>query len=59
MRFKTLVKTAKLPETHLHTLRHSCASLLLADGVNAKVIQEMLGHSSVQITLSLYSHDGP
>jgi integrase len=58
-RFKLLVKRAGLPETHFHTLRHSCASLLLADGVNAKVIQELLGHSSVQITLSLYSHVAP
>ena len=58
-RFKLLVKRAGLPETHFHTLRHSCASLLLADGVNAKVIQELLGHASVQITLSLYSHVAP
>jgi integrase len=58
-RFKLLVGRAGLPETHFHTLRHSCASLLLADGVNAKVIQELLGHSSVQITLSLYSHVAP
>ncbi len=43
----------------LHTLRHTCASLLLAQGVHPKVVQEMLGHSTVAITMDLYSHVTP
>jgi integrase len=42
-----------------HTLRHTCASLLLAQGVHPKIVQEMLGHSSVAITIDLYSHVTP
>ncbi|HET8843551.1 MAG TPA: tyrosine-type recombinase/integrase, partial [Ktedonobacteraceae bacterium] len=39
-----------------HDLRHSAATLLLAAGVHIKVVQEMLGHSDVRITLQMYSH---
>lgn len=39
-----------------HTLRHTSASLLCAAGVHPKVVQEMLGHSSIAITMDLYSH---
>jgi len=38
---------------------HSCASLLLARGVQPKVVAELLGHASVQITLALYGHVSP
>lgn len=41
---------------NFHTLRHSCASLLIEDGANVKDIQEYLGHSSPSITLDVYSH---
>ena len=39
-----------------HDLRHTCATLLLKEGVNAKVVSEMLGHASITITLNTYSH---
>ena len=39
-----------------HDLRHTCATLLLAERVNPKVVSEMLGHSSVAITLDIYAH---
>jgi site-specific recombinase XerD len=39
-----------------HDLRHSAASLLIAQGAQAKAIQEMLGHSSVAFTLQVYGH---
>jgi integrase len=39
-----------------HDLRHTCASLGVASGANVKQVQEMLGHSSVTITLDRYSH---
>jgi integrase len=47
------------PTITFHTLRHTCASLLLAQGVHPKIVQEMLGHSSVAITMDLYSHVTP
>lgn len=40
----------------LHSLRHSCASILLANGVSMKEIQEWLGHSSYQVTANRYCH---
>jgi integrase len=46
----------KLPQIRLHDLRHSHATHLLAAGVHPKFAQERLGHSSVGITLDLYSH---
>jgi integrase len=39
-----------------HDLRHTCATLLLSKGVNAKVVSEMLGHASITITLNIYAH---
>ena len=39
-----------------HDLRHTAATLLLAQGVHPKVVQEMLGHSTVSLTLDTYSH---
>jgi integrase len=39
-----------------HDLRHTCATLLLTKGVHPKIVSEMLGHSSIAITLDIYSH---
>jgi hypothetical protein len=47
---------ASLPNIRLHDLRHSCATLLLAQGVNPRVVMETLGHSQVSLTLNSYSH---
>ena len=52
---KTLIE-AGLPHMHFHDLRHSAATILLSMGVNMKMIQELLGHSDIAITLGLYSH---
>jgi integrase len=54
--FRKLLKEAELPPIHFHDLRHSAASILLCIGVNIKVIQELLGHSDISITLRTYSH---
>jgi integrase len=54
--FKPLLKRAGLPTIRFHDLRHTCATLLLGRDVNAKVVSEMLGHSSISITLDIYSH---
>jgi integrase len=42
-----------------HDLRHSAATILLSMGVNVKVIQELLGHANISITLDIYSHVTP
>lgn len=39
-----------------HDLRHSCASLLLVQGVPARVVMETLGHSNISITMDTYTH---
>jgi integrase len=57
--FEKAVKAAGVPVIRFHDLRHSCATLALRAGVHPKVVQEMLGHSSIVITLDLYSHVVP
>jgi integrase len=54
--FYAVLKAHSLPRIRLHDLRHSCATILLAAGEHPKVVQELLGHSSVQLTLDTYSH---
>lgn len=54
--FKKLLKRAELPEIRFHDLRHTCASLLLLEGVHPKYVQELLGHATISITLDTYSH---
>jgi integrase len=55
--FKPILKRAKLPETlRLYDLRHTCATLLLAANENPKVVSERLGHSSITLTMDIYSH---
>ncbi|HVB25345.1 MAG TPA: tyrosine-type recombinase/integrase [Ktedonobacteraceae bacterium] len=54
--FLKFLRDAELPSIRFHDLRHSAASILLSLGVNPKVIQELLGHSKVSMTLDVYSH---
>jgi integrase len=54
-----LVKRAGLNGIRLHDARHTHASLLLKAGTHPKVVQERLGHASIQITLDTYSHVAP
>ena len=54
--WKPLLRRAGLPDVRFHDLRHTCATLLLMKGVHPKIVSEMLGHSSVSITLDVYSH---
>jgi len=54
--FHGLLKKAGLPDVRLHDLRHSVATILRASGVDLKVIQGLLGHSSMAITADIYSH---
>jgi integrase len=55
-RFQRLLVSAGLPRQRFHDLRHACASLLLAQGVPARVVMETLGHSEISLTLNTYSH---
>jgi integrase len=47
---------AELAPIGLHELRHSCASIFIAAGVNAKALSTYLGHASISITLDRYGH---
>lgn len=50
---------AELPQRRFQDLRHSCANLLLVEGVSPRVVMEVLGHSDVGMTLNTYSHFVP
>src|SRR5260370_27942104 len=54
--FKLLLKQAGLPDIRFHDLRHSAATLLLSLGIHPKVVQELLGHTQISITMDVYSH---
>jgi integrase len=55
--FLRLLKRAGLSErTRFHDLRHTCATLLLGKSVHPKIVQELLGHATISITLDTYSH---
>lgn len=57
--FDRLVVGAALPKIRLHDLRHTSATLALAAGIHPKIVSERLGHSSIAVTLDLYSHVTP
>lgn len=50
------LKECGFPRVRIHDLRHTCATLLIAQGAHAKAIQRHLGHSSIQITFDTYGH---
>ena len=54
--FPTLLRKHNLRRIRFHDLRHTCASLLLKNGVSMKQIQEWLGHSDFSTTANIYSH---
>lgn len=54
-----LVRRIGLDGIRLHDARHSHASLMLKQGVHPKIVQERLGHASIQVTLDTYSHVAP
>lgn len=54
--FKPILEKAKLPDIRLYDLRHTTATLLLSAGENPKVVSERLGHSSIVLTMDVYSH---
>lgn len=54
--FEKALKQAGLPHIRFHDLRHSAATLLMAQGVPIKMVSELLGHSTTRMTLDIYSH---
>ena len=57
--FRRFLVSIDLPHMRFHDLRHSAASILLAMNVHPKVVQEILGHSQIAMTLDVYSHALP
>lgn len=55
-RFSRILKNAKLPSVHFHALRHIFASTCVKLGFDIKTLSEILGHSSVEVTLNRYVH---
>ena len=57
--FLRRVEKHGLPRLTLHGLRHTWATLALEQGIHPRVVQERLGHSTIAITLGIYSHVSP
>jgi integrase len=57
--YHRIIASAGLPRLRIHDLRHGHASLLMGEGLSAKIVAERLGHSNTRITLDLYSHVSP
>jgi integrase len=53
------VQQSGVRRIRLHDLRHTCASLFLAQGVSPRVVMDVLGHSQLSITMDLHSHVMP
>lgn len=54
--FTPLLRRTGLPLIRFHDLRHTAATLMLRQGIHPKIVAEMLGHSTVSMTLDIYSH---
>lgn len=55
-RFQRLLRDLGIPRRRFHDLRHTCATFLLMSGVEMKVIQQILGHSTIAVTSDIYAH---
>lgn len=55
-KFGQLVEKYGLDKITPHGLRHSCASLLIAEGYNMKIVQDWLGHADISLTANTYGH---
>lgn len=54
--YKKFIKRHNLPESHIHTLRHVSATLLIAGGVDIATVSKRLGHANKATTLNIYTH---
>ena len=57
--FRRTLKKAGITHRRFYDLRHTCASLLLVQGVHPRVVMEILGHSQISVTMNTYSHVTP
>lgn len=57
--FQRALTRAGLPKIRIHDMRHTAATLLLAQGCHPKYVQDLLGHSTITLTLDTYSHVVP
>lgn len=55
-RFKNLLRRCSIPDINIHALRHAFASKWIENGFDSKALSEILGHSSVKITMDIYVH---
>lgn len=55
-RFKNILKKCGIPDTNIHSLRHWFASRWIENGFDNKALSEILGHSSIKITMDIYVH---
>ncbi len=55
-RFQELLRRAGLPARRFHDLRHTAACLMFARGLRAEEVKDVLGHSSIAITIDTYRH---
>ncbi|MCH6161044.1 tyrosine-type recombinase/integrase [Streptomyces marispadix] len=53
--FEALCRRAEIRRVRFHDLRHTCASLLHEQGADARMIMEVLGHSSIRVTMDIYT----
>ncbi len=56
VQLKKLLEKAGLPDIRFHDLRHSAATALLSMDIHPKIVQEILGHSEIGMTMNIYSH---
>jgi integrase len=54
--FKPLLRRAGVPQIRFHDLRHTFATLMFSNGEHPKIVQEILGHAQITLTLDTYSH---
>ena len=54
--FRRMLTNANIRRIRFYDLRHTCASLLIAQGVHARVIMDLLGHSDIGVTMNIYGH---
>jgi integrase len=57
--FKQALKYAELPNVRFHDLRHSCATMLITQGIHPRTVMEILGHSQISVTMNTYGHIQP
>ena len=55
-KFKRLLEQCEIPNINIHSLRHTFASRCIEMGIDSKTLSEILGHSSVKITMDIYVH---